>query len=158
MKAVCVQVGEDGYDLEVRERQLTPEEMQEMRAPPDPSKPQKPRFEWYLKRGGSEQLLEYRASGAYTTFVARAPYLDVLDPARRAQLKLAVPRAELVITTAEGKPLTLALGGDEQHPVVENQGVQSLYAVDPAVASLLFPSAETLLSPANPWDAWLKQK
>jgi hypothetical protein len=154
--------GEAPYELEMRERQLTPDEIRDLRAPPDPSKPPRPRFEWVLKRGDQEQLTEARASGAFMSFLSRTPCRDVLDPALRAQLSLDRPRARLTLTPAQGDPIDLVLAADDakKPPVVENRGVQSLYEVDPSVAEMLFPRAEQLLDAkaGNPWEAWLKRQ
>jgi hypothetical protein len=146
--------GQPPYALELRERAVTPEEMREGASP----------FEWILVRGGPggpEEPCAPPLGVGYSTFLTRAPYAEVLEPALAAEMGLDRPVARVALVPAEGEPCSVVLAPSQHvdRMVVACDAAGMAYAVLPEVAELLFPAPEMLLptAPGNPWDPWLRR-
>lgn len=136
------------FVLERRTFDVPPEELRGGRVP----------WKWILAPGPSERDAARLQAHAFSLFVQRIAYVDVLDPRERDALTGADAN-ELVIECAEGPPLVLRFGNalpDGTTPVW-NDDTSTLLAVDAEVLRLVLPDVGLFLedSDANPWDAWL---
>lgn len=119
--------------VERRERELEPSEVRPGMLP----------WTWVLDPGANE-----RADDGLERFVAAVEaltYVDVLDPARGAELGLETPVATLVLVPHEGAPLELAFGPrDAAGGVAAVDG--TLYRLASTALDALFVPRATLLS------------
>lgn len=137
--------GQDEFELEMRQRETTPEEaMQGM-----------PGFEWILEYGGREQPASTLLATSYANHVVTAPWVDVVDPALAPALGFDTPRAQLTLYGGGPDPCRLVLGGrtPSGRSAVLNTFSRLVFEIDPASEPLLFPQAAALLPEAtgNPW-------
>ncbi len=137
--------------LERRAREVTPEELRAGRPP----------WDWVLAPGALELPAAPVPAQAFSLFVQRLPYADVLDPARADALGARAGTGGALTLEAEGaSPWTLLFGAplpDGRVPVWSTPS-ETLYAMEPAPAALALPGVEPFLeaSQANPWDPWLR--
>jgi hypothetical protein len=135
----------------------------EKRVPPltgggDPR--ERPSFIWVLDPGLSESMAAQLQSMAFTFFLQRVPYLDVLGPRDRTGLGLDAPTRTLVLQPASGPPLRLGIGTplpDGRVPLWNGE-TERAYLVSGEVGTLLTPPREvfTTASDQNPWDPYLR--
>ena len=149
-----VDVRVDGEPRFVLEKRVPPPD-----ATADPR--QRPSFLWVLDPGLSERVAASLQSTAYTLFLSRIPYTDVLGPRDREALGLANPVATLELTAADGAVLALAVGRalpDGRLPVW-NGFTNRPYLLANDVAGLLVPPREafTTTGEENPWDPYLRR-
>jgi len=140
-------VGQPAYQLEMRAREISPEEaMQGV-----------PGFEWILKReGGAEEKTAFAPAVGFSGHLLSAPWAEVVDSALATTLGFDAPRAEVTLTGGGGDPCRLVLGSrtPSGRLAVFNSASSLVYEVDPAEEALLFPAAEAFAEGAtvNPWD------
>ena len=82
------------YELAKRPVELAPEDLQAGALP----------WSWVLLREGAERATANQATTAFTLFLERVPYLDVLDRAQRTALGLDTPRAVVTLAGYEEGP------------------------------------------------------
>ena len=143
------------YALELHQLPITPEELREG----------KPGFEWILVRGGGREVAHLGLAMSYASFLVRAPWVDVIDPATAREVDFDRPAAQVTLEPAEGEAVLVLLAeerGQQGEGLVQVTLSGSTFAVDPAVEALLFPEVARLLAPAegaqpvNPWEGWLR--
>jgi hypothetical protein len=143
------------YALELHQLPITPEELREG----------KPGFEWILARGGGREVAHLALATSYASFLVRAPWVDVVDPAAAREVDFDRPAAQVTLEPAEGEAVLVLLAeerGSQAAALVHVTLSGSTFAVDAALESLLFPDPERLLAPAegaqpeNPWESWLR--
>jgi hypothetical protein len=142
--------------LERRERALDPAAVQPGMLP----------WTWVLAGGGAPELdvtLADGVAGAFTGFLERLPYVDVLDAARKDELGLGAPVATVTLEPRTGAPLVLAFGRSEgEKPValwVAASG--TVFQVAAQTARLAVPEPERLTAEReegteDPWSAVLR--
>lgn len=140
-----------GLDLR-RDDSVTPAQLQKGASP----------YTWILQRpDGSEQETIPILGSAYSIYLRRARWSEVVDPRRAKELGLDLPAALVQLVPAapaEGAApprLDLVIGspmGDGRWPVF-NTLTENLFLVEKAVIDLLVPRPELLLPGAevNPW-------
>lgn len=139
------------FELEVRDKQISPEEMRQGVSPID----------WYFLQDGKEKLAEQPAALAFTTVLMRAPYSDVLESTQPVFEALGFnrPAAKLTLTPAEGPPMELYVGSvatPSKKYAIYNSTTQLIYECEVGIVNLLFPQEPMLLTPgANPWKQLL---
>jgi len=169
VERIFVDRADAGFELA---RRLVPPDPQGSPGAPDPASPAAslPSLHWVLDPGPDERPTDDLVAQGYALFFQRAPYVEVLDPARRDELGLERPAAVVTLAGAEGAALELALGvplpedqvGPEGRVPVWNGDAGTLYLVTAEVADLLVPQSADLAptadgSPAaNPYDRWLR--
>ncbi|TAJ13708.1 MAG: hypothetical protein EPO68_13055 [Planctomycetota bacterium] len=142
------------YKLTLHELELTPEQMREEN---------RQNYEWRLTRGIEPAAPTTGFLGpAYTLYLLKVPFLDVIDPAEAAGLGFDAPRGRVRLVPSKAQPAELVLA-----PKL-SQGRHALrcsvtglaYRIDPQAQAILFPAAEQLLPPAtdNPWDPYLRRQ
>jgi hypothetical protein len=143
------------YALELHQLPVTPEELREG----------KPGFEWILVRGSEREVAQLALATSYASFLLRAPWVDVLDPAAVREVDFDRPAAQVTLEPAEGEAVLVLLAeerGPQGGALVHVTLSGSTFAVDPAVEEALFPQAQRLLTlaegaqPENPWERWLR--
>ncbi|MFN0206853.1 MAG: DUF4340 domain-containing protein [Planctomycetota bacterium] len=144
--------GAAAYELEVRDIQITPEEMKQGKSP----------FEWYYKKTGVEdRLCEQTAAVGYTSILMRAPYSDVLDVAMFSKLGFDKPAAKLTLTPGQGTPMEIFLGGvmtPNRKFAIYNAATQAIYEVEPGLVEYVFPKEGELITPGrNVWKPLMDQ-
>lgn len=155
-RRIAVQ-GREGasYTLELHQLPITPEELREG----------KPGFEWILVRGSEREVAHLGLAMSYASFLVRAPWVDVVDPAAAREVDFDRPAAQVTLEPAEGEAVLVLLAeerGQQGEAIVHVTLSGSTFVVDAAVQALLFPEAERLLAPAegaqpvNPWEGWLR--
>lgn len=119
--------------VERRERELDPAEVRPGMLP----------WTWALDPGPDERIDE--GLERFVAAVESLTYVDVLDPARRAELGLETPVATLVLVPREGAPLEFAFGSRDA-----NGGTASvagtLYRLSSASLDALFVPRTALLT------------
>lgn len=137
--------GAERQVVERRERELDPQ------TSPPGLRP------WKWVRVGSEGPGgEAEVSEGYPSFLLRLPYVDVLDPARRAEVGLDTPAATLTLEARAGAPLVLAFGARDAGGRVALWVADSgtLYLVGPETFRLALPDAPLLATPPGDEDPW----
>lgn len=128
------------YQLTVREKQITDEEMRRGVSP----------FEWIVVDPRGTTVVSQAAASMYATFASRAPYTAIVAKADVAA-ELAAPVAILRHMAEPGAPLELRIGkpiADGRVPV-ENSVTGLVMLVDAAAGALLAPTPATLMDDAN---------
>lgn len=154
------------FALERRAVEVTPEELRAGRAPwewvlvPDAGPGAAPPVTTGVTTG--ERPAAGLPAHAFSLFVQRLSYVDVLDPARRAELLEGTRRPDELLLGAEGgATLVLRLGAplEDGRVPLWNEATGTLYAVEAELAALALPGVEAFLegSDANPWDPWLRR-
>ncbi|MEX1025602.1 MAG: hypothetical protein WD226_11060 [Planctomycetota bacterium] len=97
----------------------------------------------------------------YELFLARAPFVEVVDASRAQELGLETPATRLTLAADGLEPLEVLIGvplADERVPVFA-PALGRLVLVTPAVARLLAPPAAWLdpADPRNLWDPYLRE-
>jgi hypothetical protein len=145
-------VGSPAVELEMREKQVSPEEIRQGKLP----------FDWVSKGAAGEKVCDSNLAMGFTGFLMRAPYADVVEPSKIPSLGLEQSAARIVLVPREGAPLELyvkpsAVAG---RTLVYNTAVQTAYEMPSDLAELLLPSEDQLVNPAspNPWKAILQQQ
>jgi len=119
--------------VERRERALDPAEVRPGMLP----------WTWVLDPGANERVDD--GLERFVAAVEALPYVDVLDPARRAELGLETPVATVVLVPRAGAPLELAFGPrDAEGGAVSVAG--TLYRLSARTLDALFVPRATLLS------------
>lgn len=139
------------YELNRREKKISPEEMKQGQLP----------WDWFLKKSEKEEICPPGPSNAYANFLLRAPFQVILDPKTLPQLGLEKPSARLSLYSSEGKPVVIAIGsrGANARAPVWNELTQNVFEVSKEVDELLAPRSEQLLhvEQGSPWEAWLRR-
>lgn len=151
IKMIRVQVsGKIDYELEVRDVQVSPEELKQGKSP----------FEWVYKKSGSEKLCEQSNALSYTTFLTRAPYADIIEASKFNTLGFDKPVAKLTITPGQGAPMEIFVGSTTLQGgrrAVYNATTKVAYECDGNLLGYLLPQDSLLLSGAvNPWKQLLE--
>jgi hypothetical protein len=153
VKAIKIErTGAPAVDLEMREKQISPEEVRQGKFP----------FDWISKSASGEKVCDSKLAMGFTGFLMRAPYADIVDPTRIPQLGFENSQARVTLVPREGAPLELyvkasAVAG---RSLVYNAACQAAFEVPSDFANLLLPSEEQLVNPAspNPWSQILQQQ
>lgn len=147
LKSIRVaQVGQDEFTLDLREKQITPEQAEQGF----------PGYDWILKAGGRESASPINIAMGYASFLMSSTWTEVVDPALAAKLGFDQPRAVVTLTGGGPVPLRLALGGRTAsgRSAVLVDVSHTVFEIDPAQEALLFPRAAQFAADAtaNPWD------
>ncbi|MBK6942088.1 MAG: hypothetical protein IT453_00005 [Planctomycetes bacterium] len=137
------------FELTVREKKITDEEMRQGVSP----------FEWIVVSGGTTTVAAQAPASMYATFASRAPYAAIVERAAVADA-IATPVAIVRHFAEPGEPLELRIGKplpDGRVPV-ENSATGLVMLVSAEVAELLAPSAARLTSDTDgqEWAKYLK--
>jgi hypothetical protein len=146
----------DGASFELVRRPREPQ------AQPDPAHPASALdWEWLLIEGERQVVISPLRGEAFVTWIPRAPYVALADPASAAERGLAQPRAKLTLVPDEGPTLELELGAalSEGGCWVRAPSVPLLARVDAQSAGMLLPELEELTDDGrdNRWDLALRQ-
>ncbi|MBI3819914.1 MAG: hypothetical protein HY286_14550 [Planctomycetes bacterium] len=146
VKIIKIEKANDkAFELEVRDKQISPEEMRAGKSP----------FEWYFKQDGNEKLCEQSAALGFTSLLMRAPYSDIVDVALYNSLGFDKPIAKITLTPQAGEPLEIfvgSVGTPNKKIAVYNVQSQLIFECEPQIAGLLFPKEQMLYTPGqNPW-------
>lgn len=143
-------LGAPKLELELRDKQISPEEMRQGKLP----------FDWYSKGAAGETLCDPQLALAFTSYLMRAPYLDVVDPQAAAALGFEQSIAKITLIPMEGAPadLFVANGKVPGRMLVYNAATKTAYELATEQATLLLPVEKQLTDPAspNPWRAILQ--
>jgi hypothetical protein len=143
--------GAAAFELEVRDKQISPEDMKQGKSP----------FDWYFKKGGNEMLCDQTAAMGFTSILMRAPYSDVIDASEFSKLGFDKPAAKLTLTPSAGAPMEIFLAGAESPNrkfSIYNAATQSVYEVEKGLANYLFPLEAELITPGrNIWKPLMDQ-
>lgn len=139
-----------GYGLERQLLEIDPSELGPGKTP----------WVWMLDTGGDERRAAEGPATAFSLFLRRVPYADVLDRERRTELVLDPPHQTITLASSEGDPLQLFVG-----PPLPSGGAPvwvpfsaTLYLVPDAIVPLLAPEIARFAegSEENPWDGYLR--
>lgn len=132
------------YQLTVREKKITDEEMRRGVSP----------FEWIVVDPRGATVVSQAAASTYATYASRAPYVAIVAKADVAA-ELAAPVAIVRHVAEPGEPLELRIGkpiADGRVPV-ENTVTGLVMLVDAEAGALLAPTPAKLMDDANA-EAW----
>lgn len=126
---------------------------------PDELRAGKPPWTWILAPGPAERPAAELPAHAFSLFLQRIPFVDVVDPARLEELGQA--SGELVLEGEDGSRLSVRLGAADAagRALAWNDDTRTLFAVEAEVAPLALPGVQAFLEGAteNPWDPWLRR-
>ena len=132
-----------------RDLELDPQVLAEGRMP----------WKWILDPGPAERDAATERAQSFVRFLERVPYVDVLDAERKADFGFASPaaRVELRARAGEGFSLDLAPPSADGRIPLWIAANETLYLLDPRVATLLAPAATALAegSTDDPWKGQL---
>ena len=140
-----------GFELTRSEIELEPEALQAGQVP----------WKWMLATETGQVEAASGPAVAYSLFLQKIPYVEVLPREERQAHGIATPAAVVTLAAAEGEPLEVILGpprGDGRTPIWV-PFTQTLYLVDDQVAELVAPDRARFApgSEENPWDPYLRQ-
>ena len=144
--------GEAPYQLELREVEITPEEMQRGLSP----------YKWWMLRPGVEAVeCHPMLSTAFTVFLRQAEWLAVVPREKANTMGLDLPAARVALATSDGNVTQLVFGAvlaDGRVPMYSTFS-DSVVLIDEPASRLLAPAFPMLLpgAPINPWDLALKR-
>jgi hypothetical protein len=144
----------DGPPFELTRRAKEPS------AAPDPEDPAAALdWEWWLSDGAREVALAPLRGEAYVTWIPRAPYVALADPASAPERGLAPARAKLTLVPDGGEPLEIEVGSRGPDGGLWVRTPQVLSFIDAASARMLLPELDELTddSRENLWDIALRK-
>lgn len=137
--------GSPAFDLEIREKRVTQEELRQGKLP----------YDWVVVSPSGERICDPGLSNSYTTFLLRAPYADVIDPKRIPELGFDAFEARVTIVPRTGTELQLVVKPSQTagRSLVWNTASGSAFEVPSDFARLLTPSEDQLATEgaSDPW-------
>ena len=142
------------YELARRTREPSQE--------PDPTDPGAALgWEWWLIEGERQVLMGPLRGEAYVTWIPRAPYIALADPASAAERGFDAPSAKLTLVPDEGPPLEIELGAvlPEGGMWVRAPATPLLSRIDARTAAMILPDLIDLTDDTrdNVWDLALRK-